>query len=120
VTVGVGALGGLLGGVAMVSGPPAIAYLLGRGLPARQVRAAITLYLAAGGLFAGIAFTAAGLLHAGLLPALAVGLPAYGIGILGGVRMFGLASDLTFRRVCYGMIAASALVSLPLWDGVLR
>ncbi len=120
VTVGIGAVGGVLGGVAMVAGPPVIAYLLGRGLPARQVRAAITLYFAAGGLFAGIAFAAAGLLHAGLLPAMMVGLPAYGAGILVGVRLFGLASETSFRRVCYAMITASALLSLPLWDGVLR
>jgi hypothetical protein len=34
--------------------------------------------------------------------------------------MFGLASDLTFRRVCYGMIALAALIGLPLWDGMRR
>jgi uncharacterized protein len=118
--LGVGAVGGVLGGVAMVAGPPAIAYLLGRGLPAREMRAAITVYLAAGGLCAGIAFAATGLLNAALLPVVAVGLPTYAIGIAGGVRLFGLASEATFRHVCYAMIAVSALLSLPLWDGVLR
>jgi uncharacterized membrane protein YfcA len=118
--LGVGAVGGVLGGIAMVAGPPAIAYLLGRGLPARQMRAAIALYLAAGGICAGVAFAAAGLLNASLLPLMAVGLPTYAIGIAGGVRLFGLASELTFRRVCYAMIALSALLSLPVWDGVLR
>ncbi len=43
---------------------------------------------------------------------------ALGIGI--GARMFGLASELTFRRVCYVMIAAAGIVSLPVLDGVIR
>ncbi len=119
-TVGVGVAGGVLGGVAMVSGPPVIAYLLGRETNARQVRASFALYLAAGGLFAGIAYAVAGLLTAALLGPLAVALPVYFAGIWGGGRMFGLASELTFRRACYAMIALSALLSLPAWDGVLR
>jgi uncharacterized membrane protein YfcA len=119
-TVGVGVAGGVLGGVAMVSGPPVIAYLLGRGTEARRVRASFALYLAAGGLFAGIAYAAAGLLTPALLGPLAVALPAYFGGIWGGARMFGLASERAFRRACYAMIALAALASLPAWDGVLR
>lgn len=119
-TVGVGVAGGVLGGVAMVSGPPVIAYLLGRETEARQVRASFALYLAAGGLFAGIAYAVAGLLTPALLGPVAVALPVYLAGIWGGARMFGLASERAFRLACYGMIALSALLSLPAWDGVLR
>ena len=120
-TVGVGVAGGVLGGVAMVSGPPVIAYLLGREAnDARRVRASFALYLAAGGLFAGIAYAAAGLLTAALLGPLALALPAYFAGIWGGARMFGLASERAFRLACCAMIALSALLSLPAWDGVLR
>lgn len=118
--LGVGTVGGVLGGVAMVAGPPAIAYLLGRGLPAREMRAAIALYLAAGGVCAAVGFAVAGLFSAALLPVALLGLPTYGFGIAGGVRLFGLASERTFRLVCYAMIAASAALSLPVWDGVLR
>lgn len=120
VTLGFGVAGGVLGGVAMVSGPPVVAYMLGRESDARRLRANFALYIAAGGVLAGIAYAAAGLLDAALLPPLLVAAPAYWLGIWAGARMFGLASDLTFRRICYGMIAAAALVSLPLWDGVLR
>jgi len=120
VAVGVGVAGGVLGGVAMVSGPPVIAYLLGREGTARQVRASFALYLAAGGLFAGLAYAMAGLLNAGLLAPFLFAAPVYGLGIWGGVHMFGLASEATFRRACYAMIALSALLSLPAWDGVLR
>lgn len=120
--VAVGTAGGVLGGLAMVSGPPVIAYLLGReGATAREIRASFALYLAAGGVFAGMAYAAAGLLDAAALagPFLAAA-PVYAVGIWGGVRMFGLASEATFRRACYAMIALAALLSLPAWDGVLR
>ena len=117
-TVGVGVAGGVLGGVAMVSGPPVIAYLLGREASAREVRASFALYLAAGGLFAGIAYAMAGLLNEGLLGPMVVALPTYFAGIWGGVHMFGLASERSFRHACYGMIALAALASLPAWDGV--
>jgi uncharacterized membrane protein YfcA len=120
VPVGVGVVGGVLGGVAMVAGPPAMAYLLGRSAPPREIRAAFALYLAAGGVFAGIAYAVAGLLTPALLAPMAVALPVYALGIWGGVRMFGLASEVTFRRTCYAMIAFAALVSLPAWDGLTR
>jgi hypothetical protein len=51
--------------------------------------------------------------------ALAAG-PVFGVGLWIGSHMFGLASDTTFRRVCYALIAASALIGLPLFDGLLR
>ncbi len=119
-TLGVGLAGGVLGGVAMVSGPPVMAYLLGQARPARQVRASFGLYLAAGGLIAGIAYAAAGLLTPALAAPFLVTAPVYGIGIWLGTRMFGLASERAFRLGCYAMIALAALLGLPVWDGVLR
>ena len=49
--------------------------------------------------------------------AVAIG-PAYGIGLWLGSHMFGLASEATFRRICYALIAIAALVSLPVFDGL--
>lgn len=118
--VGIGLAGGVLAGIAMVSGPPVMAYLLGRGGTARQVRASFALFLAASGAVAAVAFAVAGLLVPALLPPLLVSAPAYAAGIWGGVRMFGLASEAAFRRACYGMIGAAALIALPAWDGLLR
>ena len=117
-TLGVGLAGGVLGGVAMVSGPPVMAWLLGQPANARQVRASFGLYLAAGGVLAGIAYAAAGLLTLALAPPFLVAAPAYGIGIWLGAHMFGLASERTFRLGCYAMIALAALLGLPLWDGL--
>lgn len=120
VTLGFGLAGGVLGGVAMVSGPPAMAYLLGREGGARQLRADFALYLAAGAVFAGIAYAAAGLLDRSLVAPVLVAAPVYWLGILGGTRMFGLASERAFRLACFWMIALAALLSLPVWDGLLR
>lgn len=119
VTLGFGLAGGVLGGVAMVSGPPVLAYLLGRDGPARQLRADFALFLAAGAVFIGIAYGMAGLLEASLLGPIAVAAPVYAIGIGLGARAFGLASERVFRLTCYGMIAVAALLGLPVWDRLL-
>jgi hypothetical protein len=54
------------------------------------------------------------------LAALMMALPlfaAYGLALWAGTHGFRLASETTFRRIAYAVIFASALVSLPLWDG---
>lgn len=119
-TIGVGLVAGLLGGVAMVSGPPVMAYLLGQPGNARSVRASFGLFLAAGGILAGLTYVATGLLTTALAAPFLVVLPVYGLGIWLGTRIFGLASERSFRLGCYAMIALAALLGLPLWDGILR
>jgi len=37
-----------------------------------------------------------------------------------GVRFFHRASDTIYRRIAYGIVAASALVSVPVFDGLFR
>jgi uncharacterized membrane protein YfcA len=120
VPVAAGMVGGVLAGIATISGPPAMAYLLGRGLPARQVRAIFNLYLSAGDVLALAGCLFAGLVGPALLGPLAVTAPFYAAGIWAGSRMFGLASELTFRRICYGLIAVAAVLSLPVWDAMRR
>ena len=117
-TLGVGLAGGVLGGVAMVSGPPVMAWLLGQPANARQVRASFGLYLAAGGVLAGITYAVAGLLT------LALARPSWW-------RRRSMASASARRAYvrpgqraglpagCFAMIALAALLSLPLWDGLL-
>jgi hypothetical protein len=46
---------------------------------------------------------------------LCLGAP-YLIALWAGVRFFHYASDVTYRRIAYGIVAASALVSVPLFD----
>ncbi len=118
VPVAFGAVGGVLAGIATISGPPAMAYLLGRDLPKQQVRAIFNLYLSVGDLAALLGCVLAGLVGPQVIGPLLVTGPLYGFGIWAGSRMFGLASEVTFRRTCYGLIAAAALLSLPIWDGM--
>ncbi len=118
VPVAFGAVGGVLAGIATISGPPAMAYLLGRDLPKREMRAIFNLYLSVGDLLALAGCLLAGLVGAAVLGPLLVTAPLYAGGIWLGSRMFGLASEVTFRRLCYAMIAVAALLSLPIWDGM--
>jgi uncharacterized membrane protein YfcA len=119
-TVAVGGLSGLLSGIAQMGGPPIILYWLGSANKAGVVRANVVLFFAVS-----TALATASYALAGLLPPVLIGLvlltgPAYGLGIWLGARMFGLASEQTFRRLCYALIALAAVVGMPLFDGILR
>lgn len=119
-TIGVGIASGAMTGIAMVGGPPVMAYLLGQEAGAARIRAAFALFLCANGIIAAIGFAFAGLLGSWLVGPVLLALPAYGAGIWAGARMFHLASERTFRRACYAMVAVSVLLSLPVLDGLLR
>lgn len=119
-TIAVGVVSGAMTGVAMVGGPPVMAYLLGQDADAGRIRAAFALFLGANGIIAAIAFGLAGLLGGWLLGPVLLALPAFAAGIWAGARMFHMASQLAFRRACYVMIALSALLGLPVLDGLLR
>lgn len=115
-TIGVGAMAGLFGGVAQLSGPPIVAYWLGGAIPAQAVRANLVLYFALA-----TVITTASYIYGNLLTleaftmALIVG-PGYAIGLFFGSRLFGVASESTFRRICFTLIAMSAMIGLPLFD----
>jgi uncharacterized membrane protein YfcA len=70
--------------------------------------------------FSGVVYVAGGLItQAVLMLALLAG-PAYGLGIYLGSRLFGVASETTFRRICCALIGLAAAVSLPIFDGMLH
>jgi uncharacterized membrane protein YfcA len=115
-SIGVGTIAGLFGGAAQMSGPPVVAYWLGGAIPAPIVRGNLVLYFAVSSVISAGSYLYAGLLTLQVLSlAFAVG-PAYGLGLLAGSRLFGLASEQTFRWICLGLIACAALISLPLFD----
>ncbi|HYF08341.1 MAG TPA: sulfite exporter TauE/SafE family protein [Acetobacteraceae bacterium] len=120
-TAAVGGVGGVMSGAAMLGGVAPATYWLGAaGTAARTVRANMNLYFAALTFFVMLGFAWQGLLTGRTAWfALAAG-PVYGLGLWAGSRLFWLASERVFRLVAYGMILASALFGLPLWDGVLR
>jgi uncharacterized protein len=70
--------------------------------------------------FSGIAFVAGRLIVRSVLAlALLIG-PAYARGMFVGSRLFGLASQSTFRWICYALVAMATVVSLPVLDDILR
>lgn len=119
-TILVGAVSGLFSGAAQIGGPPVVAYWLGGTIPALIVRANIIFYFATTTLISAIGYVWGGLFTLQIL-ALAVTIaPVYGLGAWAGSKMFGLASEQTFRRICLAMIAVATLISMPVLDGWLR
>jgi uncharacterized membrane protein YfcA len=119
-TVGVGALSGLFSGASQVGGPPVIAYWLGGAIPVNIVRANIVLYFEVSTALTILNYFLGGLFVSALVPLCLMTAPAYGLGLWGGSKLFGVASEKTFRRICLGLIALAVMVGLPLLDGVLR
>jgi uncharacterized membrane protein YfcA len=119
-TVGVGLASGISGGATTLTGPFAIVYWLGSASGPATVRAnLIVFFLFTDGLVAAV-YWAQGLYTAETV-ALALLIAAPFLAALAlGARWFHGASQLTYRRVAYAIVAASALVSLPVFDGLLR
>ena len=44
----------------------------------------------------------------------------FALGTVIGARLFRVVPTLLFRRICYALIAAAALLSLPVLDPILR
>lgn len=116
-TVATGSLGGFMTGFAGIPGPPVIMLYIASTLPISVIRANFLLYLV--------------LLDLMLVPLLIVmDLMVWKIAFLGlligipnlianmiGARLFDPSAEVIFRRVAYMVIAASAILSLPLWKG---
>ena len=119
-TVAVGWLAGLFSGAAQLGGPPVVAYWLGGASNAVTVRANVVLYFALSSILSGITYAFGGLFSITIFALMLVIAPVYAAGLYAGSRLFGLASDITFRRICFALIAGSAILGMPLLDGVLR
>ena len=118
--MGAGAISGFFGGAAQLSGPPLIIYWLSSPAGAAFVRANMLVYLML------IALTMAGnYAWHGLMKATPIALavllcPVYIVALWLGARMFRGASDRTYRRIAYAIVAIAALASLPVFDSILH
>jgi hypothetical protein len=119
-SIGTGLIAGLFGGVAQLSGPPVVAYWLGGAIPAARVRANLVAYFALSTIITTVSYVSAGLLTLDAVLVSCVAGPGYGLGILLGSRLFGLADEKTFRRICLALIGAAGVISLPVLDSILR
>ena len=113
--VATGGLSGLFSGIAQIGGPPIIAYLLGSNREGVNIRATTIVFFAGTGLMSAVTYIAGGIVTSQVLTLALVTGPAYGLGLWLGARMFGLANAEVFRRVCFGLIALSVVLSLPIW-----
>ena len=114
--VGVGSVGGFLGGIAGVPGPPVIMLYMASALPIAVIRANFLLYLLGFDLLMIAIFIGAGLLD---VLAITVGLlcvPLYMCANVLGAWLFDPKAERLFRTVAYIVIAASAIVGLPVWS----
>jgi len=119
-TFAVGGVAGVCSGAAQTGGPTVIAYWLGSPSPPAIVRANIILYFAMSTAIAMVAYYFGGVLTLAVLKLCLVVGPVYGLGLFIGARLFGIADEAVFRRICYALIAVAVLVSLPVLDGVVR
>jgi uncharacterized protein len=120
VTVAVGGVGGFFGGLAQIGGPPVVMYWLRDTAVAAVTRANIILYFAVADVLIIVSYSIGGLWSTAILGLAAITGPLFGLGLWIGSKLFGKASDELFRRICYTLIAVSALISLPLFDGMFR
>lgn len=119
-TVSVGVVGGFFGGLAQAGGPPVVLYWLREAAVAAVTRANIILYFAIGDVLIVISYFVGGLWTPTILGLAIITGPLFGVGLWIGSKLFGKASDELFRRTCYTLIAVSAVIGLPLFDGLFR
>ncbi len=119
-TISVGFTGGFFGGLAQAGGPPVVLYWLREAAVAAVTRANIILYFAIGDVLILISYFFGGLWTMTVVGLAVITGPLFGLGLWIGSKLFGVASDETFRKICYALIAVSAVVGLPLFDGLFR
>jgi uncharacterized membrane protein YfcA len=120
VTIGVGLLAGLLGGAVQISGPPIIVYWLGSGNPADVLRANFFAYFSIFSIASIATYVIHGLVTAQVLALAIFVTPVSLAGMWLGTKAFGFASEKVYRSTAYVIVTLSAIVGLPLWDGVFK
>jgi hypothetical protein len=100
--------------------PLALFWLSSQTRKPAEIRADLQTFFLFSTIVSGVILAYKGILTAEtMLVALSV-MPAYGVMLFLGSRGYRIASEVTFRRVAYAIIALAALLSLPALDGWLR
>jgi uncharacterized protein len=120
VTAAVGFASGFFGGAFQMDGPPVVIYWLGGANVASVVRANLMVFIVLNGATMCIAYLISGLLTSEVIVlSVLLGLP-FITAMRFGASFFQLVSEQGYRRFAYLIIAASAIVSLPVFDGLIR
>jgi hypothetical protein len=113
-----GAAAGFGGGAVQIAAPPLLIFWLGGPNAAATVRANIMVYFIWSGFLSMAAYAWSGLFTAQTVTlAVLFGIP-FAAALAVGANWFRSASDRIYRRVAYIIIAVSALISLPIFDGL--
>ncbi|KIC51106.1 sulfite exporter TauE/SafE family protein [Tateyamaria sp. ANG-S1] len=115
-TVGVGTFGGFLGGLAGIPGPPVILLYMASAKAIAVIRANFLLYLLGVDMMKLGIFLAFGLLDAQAVIIGLVLVPLYMLANVVGAWLFDPNAERLFRTVAYIVIAASAILGLPIWE----
>ena len=121
ITLGVGLFSGVSAGAVLIAGPPVILYWLGGGSSAKTVRANLMVFFMICDvlLVAIYGYAKACSRRARWRCRCCSAFPiSLGMGL--GSRFFHGTSDRLYRSIAYVIIALAALVSLPLFDSILR
>jgi hypothetical protein len=120
-TLSVGSLSGLFNGLASLSGLPlALFWLSSQSRQPAEIRADMQTFFLFSTFVSGAILAWRGILTVEtLMIALSV-MPAYGAMLYLGTRGYRIASETTFRRIAYAIIALAAILSLPVLDGWIR
>lgn len=119
-SLGVGALSGFFGGVAQIAGPPVVTYWMAGPLPSAIIRANLITFFAITTVGSALSYYVGGLFTLEAVKYIVVIAPLYALAVWLGTRAFALASEASFRRLAYGLIAFAAITSLPVFDQFLR
>jgi uncharacterized membrane protein YfcA len=120
VTIGVGVFSGFGGGAVQIAGPAVIIYWLGADNAAAKVRANLLVYFLLTDVMLCATYSLQGLFTADVVVlALLLAVPFF-VATAAGASFFHGASERLYRRIAYAIIAAAALLSLPLLDRWLR
>ncbi len=116
----VGALGGVLGGISQVSGPPVVAFWLSSARAPAIVRANLIVFFALASVGTFAAYILNGFFTLEVFHLLIMAIPVYALAIYLGSNGFKKADPALYRRVAYGLIAIAALSSMPALDPLFR
>ena len=111
-----GGIAGVLSGIAALPGPPVLVYWLASDYAAAVIRAnlLVLFFLAE---FVSVGNLAlAGMFEREPVVIAMTATPVYFVALLIGWRLFGLATERTYRLVTYWLIVLAAALALPLWD----
>jgi uncharacterized membrane protein YfcA len=119
-TLAVGLVSGFLGGAVQISGPPIIIYWLGSGSAAAIVRANFIVFFTIFSAAIVVTYALRELLSPQILMLALLAGPLQAAAMALGGRLFNLASEKTYRRAAYAIVALSAVAAMPVWDKLLR